>query len=135
MNYSPLNNEIKSILRYPGGKSKALKYILPHIPKDFSEYREPFFGGGSIFLAVKQRVPRNRLFRVNDLNPQLISFWKDLLKDPISFKNDVIAVKNEYPDGKALFAKLSKNLNLSETENKVRYFILNRISFSGLVEA
>lgn len=37
---------IKSPLRYPGGKSKAIKFIAPLIPK-FKEYREPFLGGGS----------------------------------------------------------------------------------------
>lgn len=41
--------KIKSPLRYPGGKSKALKEILPLIP-EFTEYREPMVGGGSIFF-------------------------------------------------------------------------------------
>lgn len=50
--------EIKTPLRYPGGKSKALNQILPRIPLDITEYREPFIGGGSVFLAVKQRSGR-----------------------------------------------------------------------------
>jgi len=135
MKYAPIKKEIKSILRYPGGKSKALKYILPHIPSDFSEFREPFIGGGSIFLAVKHRVPSNRIFRVNDLNQQLMSFWMDIMNDPHSFQQDVISVKEKYSSGKALFLALSNNANLTETEKRVRYFILNRISFSGLVDA
>ena len=31
---------VKSPLRYPGGKSKAIKKILPLIPKDYKEFRE-----------------------------------------------------------------------------------------------
>ncbi len=45
--------KIKSPLRYPGGKSKALDRIIPLIPGDFDEFREPFVGGGSVFLLSK----------------------------------------------------------------------------------
>jgi site-specific DNA-adenine methylase len=44
---------ISGPLRYPGGKSKALKFIAPLIP-NFEEYREPFLGGGSVFIYLKQ---------------------------------------------------------------------------------
>ena len=47
----------KSPLRYPGGKSKALKQILPIIPS-FKEFREPMVGGGSVFFALKQLNPK-----------------------------------------------------------------------------
>ena len=43
----------KSPLRYPGGKSRALKQILPLIPLNMSEFREPFVGGGSVFCNPK----------------------------------------------------------------------------------
>ena len=39
---------IKSPLRYPGGKSRAIEKIIPLIPA-FEEFREPFVGGGSVF--------------------------------------------------------------------------------------
>jgi len=47
---------IKSPLRYPGGKSKAIKQISKLIPS-FDEFREPFIGGGSVFIYLKQRYP------------------------------------------------------------------------------
>ena len=43
----------KSPLRYPGGKSRALKQILPLIPVNMTEFREPFVGGGSVFFAIR----------------------------------------------------------------------------------
>lgn len=33
---------IKSPLRYPGGKSRALKFLAQFLPKDIDEFREPF---------------------------------------------------------------------------------------------
>ena len=46
---------MKSPLRYPGGKTRAVKHILPHIPKGIKEFCSPFFGGGSVELAVADR--------------------------------------------------------------------------------
>jgi DNA adenine methylase len=48
-----MKNLIKSPLRYPGGKSRAVSQILPHIPLNIREYREPFVGGGSVFFAMR----------------------------------------------------------------------------------
>jgi DNA adenine methylase len=47
-------NPIVSPLRYPGGKSRAVKTIIPLMPKNYAEFREPFVGGGSVFLAALQ---------------------------------------------------------------------------------
>ena len=44
---------VKSPLRYPGGKSRAIKQILQHVPAHIEEYREPVIGGGSVFLAIR----------------------------------------------------------------------------------
>ena len=41
-----MKNYHKSPLRYPGGKSRAIKFLQDFFPKDFKEFREPFFGGG-----------------------------------------------------------------------------------------
>ena len=74
-------SKIKSPLRYPGGKSRAIKQILPQIPVNIREYREPFFGGGSVFFAVKQLFGQQiKTYWINDLNyeknPQTISLSK-----------------------------------------------------------
>ena len=44
---------LKTPLRYPGGKSKAIKTLSPWFPQIISEYREPFIGGGSIAIEVQ----------------------------------------------------------------------------------
>ncbi|MEW6607053.1 MAG: DNA adenine methylase [bacterium] len=46
---------IKSPLRYPCGKSRAVGYLYKFIPQ-YEELREPFFGGGSFsFYCVQIR--------------------------------------------------------------------------------
>lgn len=66
----------KSPLRYPGGKSRALKQIIPQIPPKTSEFREPFVGGGSIFFAVRRIFQNTISYWINDLNYDLYCFWK-----------------------------------------------------------
>lgn len=70
---------VKNILRYPGGKSKAIKMIISKIPTNIKEFREPMVGGGSVSLAIKQLFPNVKI-KINDLNYDLICFWK-ILRD------------------------------------------------------
>lgn len=127
---------IKSPLRYPGGKSRAvqqMKYLLPHY---FEEYREPFVGGGSFFIYLRQAYPKLPIW-INDLNPELYCFWKYAQKDSEKLAKEILKIKSERKNGQELFDELVNinGENLTEFERAVRFFILNRITFSGVVES
>jgi DNA adenine methylase len=127
---------IKSPLRYPGGKSKAINQIAQYLPDNFSEFREPLVGGGSVFIYLKQKFPTLKIW-INDLNPELFLFWKYSQSNLPQLVAEVRRIKNRYVDGKGLFKELT-NLEidtLSELERAVRFFVLNRITFSGTVES
>ena len=67
----------KSPLRYPGGKSRALKQILPLIPLNIAEFREPFVGGGSVFFAIRSLFhSRIKTYWMNDINYDVFCFWR-----------------------------------------------------------
>ena len=120
---------IKSPLRYPGGKSKALKQILPLVPY-FEEMREPMVGGGSVFLSLKQLFP-NQKFWVNDLNKDLYFFWKNSKEEVERLTAYIQKVKNSTEDGHKLFLNLTNHTkDFNDFEKAVRFFILNRITFS-----
>jgi DNA adenine methylase len=135
MNYTI--DKIKSPLRYPGGKSKALKTIIPHLPPNIKEYREPFVGGGSVFLAVKQLFGRQiQSYWINDLNYDLFCFWKYAQSDIEHLVSQVRDIKQKYDNGRELFHNLThSDLKPSEFERAVRFFVLNRITFSGTVDS
>ena len=50
---------LKTPLRYPGGKSRALTKLDPYIPdlRDYVEFREPFLGGGSVAIHISKKYP------------------------------------------------------------------------------
>lgn len=125
---------IKSPLRYPGGKSKALEQILPLIPH-FEEFREPFVGGDSVFLALKQLYP-DRKYWINDLYFELYKFWEYTQKDLQSVINQVNSWKKEFQNGKELHKFLGENIDSFDDLKKASaFFIFNRITFSGTTEA
>ncbi|PLZ95629.1 modification methylase [Fischerella thermalis CCMEE 5268] len=128
---------LKSPLRYPGGKSKALNKIAEYLPDNFSEFREPFVGGGSVFIYLKQKFP-NRKYWINDLNPELYCFWKVAQTNLPQLVKQVRLIKDKYTDGRLLFQELTSiesTNDLTDVDRAVRFFVLNRITFSGTIES
>lgn len=127
---------LKSPLRYPGGKSRAVQRMLSLLPKEFDEYREPFVGGGSFFISLKQKRSALKIW-INDLNPELYYFWKYAQIDSQKLANELFVMKKERRNGQELFDELlGINIaSLTEFERAVRFFVLNRITFSGVVES
>ena len=125
---------LKSPLRYPGGKTKAIKKILPFIPSVFSEYREPFLGGGSVFLAVKQKNP-SAICRINDLNSDVYCFWIALKENPDNLISAISKIKGSFGDGRTLHSRLAKSKPAGIFGRALRYYLLNRITYPGTVDS
>ncbi len=127
---------IKSPLRYPGGKSRAIERMKHLLPQEFDEYREPFAGGGSFFIYLKQKYPELKIW-INDLNPEVFYFWRYAQIDSEKLAREVMKFKRKRTDGQALFDELLAVdvKSLLGFERAVRFFILNRITFSGVVES
>ena len=70
---------LKTPLRYPGGKSRAVVKLLQYLPDltQVKEFREPFLGGGSVSLEITKRYPHIEIW-VNDLYEPLYNFWCEL---------------------------------------------------------
>lgn len=128
-------NRMLTPLRYPGGKAKALKKILPHIPCDYKEFRDIFVGGGSIFLSAKFYINPKAKYVINDINKELMAFWRTLRDNPKKLIDEIYQYKNSFDNGKGLYLHLKHLHTQNELESAVRFFILNRITFSGLVDS
>lgn len=121
---------IKSPLRYPGGKSRAVKIISTLLP-EFDEFREPFLGGGSVFIYAKQRFP-DKKFWINDIYFELYKFWEMSQKDVDALVEKIYEWRARFPVGKELHKFLNQNLaGFNDLEKAAAFFIYNRITFSG----
>lgn len=125
---------IKSPLRYPGGKSKAINIISKLIP-DFKEYREPFVGGGSLFVYLKQIYP-DREFWINDIYENLFHFWNECKNQPDNIISQIRSWKEEFSEGKKLHKYLLENIDsFNNLKKAAAFFTFNRITFSGTTES
>ncbi len=121
---------IKSPLRYPGGKSRAVPRIAKLVPY-FEEFREPFVGGGSLFIYLKQRYSKKK-FWINDLYQPLFKFWEMCQKDLDRVVEQVAIWRDYFKEGKELHNYLAKNYSkFDDFKKSSAFFILNRITFSG----
>lgn len=131
---------LKTPLRYPGGKSRATKYLIPKFPNDITEYREPFLGGGSVALAFSKENPKIPVW-VNDLYNPLYTFWCILRDRPDELYEILKDAKEEHstPDSaRELFTQMKIDINHPESEDIYRaaaFYIINKCSFSGLTES
>lgn len=64
--------KLEPILKWAGGKEKELKYIIPNVPQEITNYYEPFVGGGSVFMAMSYA----KHYYINDLSSELISLYR-----------------------------------------------------------
>ena len=133
---------LKTPLRYPGGKSRAVPKLANFIPNldEYQVYREPFLGGGSVALWVTQNYPNTRVW-VNDLYEPLVNFWKTLQDDGDKLQRKLIELKSRYPDqgsAKGLFLEAKEIINdreKSHLDRAISFYIANKCSFSGLTES
>lgn len=129
---------LKSPLRYPGGKSRAIKFLKAYFPKNFKEYREPFFGGGSIGIYLMQTHfgHKELQFFASDLNYDVYCFWQILKTQNNRLIAEIWQIKERFKNGRELYTTLMerRNSKLSDFQRAVDFFILNRITFSGVVD-
>ena len=133
---------MKTPLRYPGGKSRALKKLAQFYPdiSKYKEFREPFLGGGSVSLYMTQMYPHLDIW-VNDLYGHLYNFWKELQHNGKEIADELRQLKAKYntPDkAKVLFLESKEYLSGTRTDSSSRavsFYIINKCSFSGLTES
>ena len=135
---------LKTPLRYPGGKSKAIKTLSQWYPKNISEYREPFIGGGSIAIDITKSNPDIPVW-INDLYVPLYNFWVQLRDKGEELSERVREEKQNTLDegdpdkvtakAKDLFNRYKEEIDTYDNfEKAVAFFIMNKCSFSGLTE-
>ena len=133
---------LKTPLRYPGGKSRACTKMGQYFPNfdEYTEFREPFIGGGSVALYVSKMHPHLKIW-INDLYEPLVNFWRQLQESGVELRDELTKLKEEYnaPDtARVLFTSSKERINSSDCtplDRAVAFYIVNKCSFSGLTES
>lgn len=119
-----MSKSIKSPLRWIGGKNKLSDEIVKIMTKHKC-YVE-VFGGGLSVLFKKEKSTQEV---VNDINSELINFWKVVQNNFERFKEKF---KYMIPSRQLFNEYKSQDIdNLSELDRAVRFFYINRTCFGG----
>ncbi len=133
---------LKTPLRYPGGKSRAVTKMGQYLPdlREYKEFREPFLGGGSVAIYLSKMHPSLNIW-VNDLYEPLVNFWLSIQNNGEELYKDIRDLKDKHPDrdsARELFNDSKEIINDRERNNQdraVAFYIVNKCSFSGLTES
>jgi len=115
-------SRVRPIVKWPGGKSRMLKLILPKIPAHVC-YCEPFFGGGAVLFA-KERSP---VEVVNDVNDNLVALYRNLQFHLPALLSEIDWL---FSSRKNLFDFIAQP-GLTEIQRAARFLLVNRTSFGG----
>lgn len=127
---------------YPGGKTRVNNHIVKKLDafqlEDNIEYREPFFGGGSVglyYLFVHGKNIQN--IWINDKDANLCALWNAVIRYPNEFKERVISytptVQNFFDDQKLLKTTISlPDEKESLLDLAIKKLAIHQTSFSGM---
>lgn len=142
---------MKPLVKYRGGKSKEIPYLIKHIPSFAGRYIEPFFGGGALYFYLE---PKKAI--INDINSKLMAFYKGVKSDFELLSKELQEIEKTYlikrrkfeelkaktPDlrvddeNEALYYQIRDMFN-DLTEKKysdaLLYFFINKTAYSGMI--
>jgi len=132
-----------TLFRYPGGKTKLRHNIQKSLNDIFStrphlEYREPFFGGGSIGLEFINKNKPESIW-INDKDNGIACLWNSIIKYPEQLKQ---MIRDFTPSPECFYLYKNDLTNLSslsgeKTKEEIIEFgfkklAIHQISYSGL---
>lgn len=121
-----------NVLRYPGGKTRAISIIDKIIQEykfDISTIISPFTGGASVELYLSYEYDSKVI--CNDKFKSLYLFWYYLKTNP---KRLIHKINKLRPLTKEMFHTIQTKLNgggISKLRRAAYYFAVNRSSFNG----
>ena len=121
-----------SSIKIQGKKTKLIKNIKSLLPDNFNSliYIEPFLGSGEVLINLK---PKKAI--VNDINPHIINFFKDLKNKKINsdmIKNYLI-IEGEKLKIKGFNYWYKKRDEFNANPDSLNFLFLNRSCFNGIL--
>ena len=132
------------MLRYPGGKSRLLKKIVPRIKARIGgyNYAEVMVGGGSIALKMGEAFPDRRIL-LNDVDPDVANVWAVVSgqkgKKAVEALVDRVEASrgptNDKVNGFAYWKEVQKSKPTGDVDRAFWFVFLNKTTYGGQVDA
>ncbi len=127
----------RPFLKWAGGKSKLIEQYIPYFPQSFTNYYEPFLGGGAVFFYFCGVKPDANKF-ISDINPELINTYC-CIKNNVEPLIELLKTHQLQHDRDYYYKMRSSASALAlshweglEIERAARFIYLNKTCFNGL---
>ena len=125
-----LNQDVRSSLKWPGGKKRVLNHIRSILPiSGKTRLVEPFVGGGSVFLNLTFDE-----YLLCDTNNDLISLYKAMKRAPKKFQKQAHTLFTEQNNTPDKYYELRETFNNTDDpyQRALLFLFLNRHGYNGL---
>lgn len=132
---------MKPFIKYCGGKTKLLPYIIENLPnKEFNNYYEPFIGGGSVLFNIVSKDKQYKIKRsyvISDINENLINCY-EIIKDNLNeiieeLKKDIYKNESEaYYILRKRYNEIKFDNNTNNVEKAALFIYLNKCGYNGM---
>ncbi|MDJ1185647.1 DNA adenine methylase [Roseofilum casamattae] len=119
-------------VKWAGGKRSIMNSLLLRLPESFTNYYEPFVGGGALFfeLAKQGKLEKKQVF-LSDTNLDLVFAYNAIKKSPKALIEELKEHKRKH--NTTYFYKVRKRHNLKDPiEIAARFLYMNKTCFNGL---
>ena len=131
---------LSSPIRWAGSKKRVLNDMLESFKRDKENYIEPFLGSGVVMINVLNNNVETLHYKniyVNDINGNIIDFYKMLKSKPKKLINDLIELSDKYndmdnEDKEKMYYEIRDRFNNFEENKSVYFYFLMKVGFNGV---
>ena len=138
-----MSNNLKPLFKWSGGKRRELEHVREHAPDEFGRFYEPFVGGGAVLFDLQHHTNV-----VNDINTDVINFYRTVKNHGQTFIEDLNGVAEEYkslilkhePKNREDFAPLAEIYyhwrdgdHSADYDLAKRFYVLRCLAFGGML--
>lgn len=132
---------LSSPIRWAGSKKRVLNDLLESFSSDKENYIEPFLGSGVVMLNVLNNNKdhlKYKEFHVNDINKNIIDFYKYLKTKPKKLIESLVNLsviynnKNDMIEKEKMYYDIRQKFNDSQDDNSIYFYFLMKVGFNGV---
>ena len=125
------NHKLKPVTKWVGGKRQLLPQLLKYLPNDFTNYYEPFIGGGALLFEIAPKIAV-----INDNNEELINMYNVIKNAPNelieALKVHQLNNSKEYYLNVRSWDRDGTIAQLTSVDRAARLMYMLRVDFNGL---
>jgi len=122
-------------VKWVGGKRQLLDDLIHRLPKTFTNYFEPFIGGGALFWHLHDaEVAKIHRPCIGDFNEELINAYRVIKEEPLA----LIACLGQFVNTKEFYYEVrawdrcASYMQRPAVQRAARFIYLNKTGFNGL---